>query len=97
MLLALLCNSRLTFEATKRSTTFPTNTNRMTPTPSGTKLGCLYRDITLLLYERAWDLRISYPTKDIITHANDVKSCFKQMKLYPNIMPASFIVVTDFM
>ena len=33
----------------------------------------------------------------IVTHTNSDKSCFKQMKLYPDIMPTFFIMVADFM
>lgn len=51
----------------------------------------------LTLLERIWDLRISYPVVDIGLHANDVKSCFKQMKLHPDIMPAFSIMVTNFL
>jgi len=43
------------------------------------------------------ELRITYPLLDIITHANDVKSCFKQMKLHPDIMAAFSIIVADFL
>ena len=32
-----------------------------------------------------------------MTHANDVKSCFKKMKLHPDIMPAFSIMVADFL
>ena len=51
----------------------------------------------LLLYERVYDLHITYPRKDIATHANDVRSCFKQMKLHPDIISAFSIMVADFL
>ncbi|KAL7523262.1 hypothetical protein ACHAXR_000668, partial [Thalassiosira sp. AJA248-18] len=57
----------------------------MTSTRLGTELDCLY------------DLRISYPLSEIVTHANHVKSCFKQMKLHPDIMAAFSIMVADFL
>ena len=69
----------------------------MTSTSQGTEMACLYGDTFVSLLERVWDLRITYPTLDIVTHANDVKSCFKQMKLHPDIMPAFSIIVADFL
>ena len=69
--------------------------NMMMSTPFGTKLDCLYGDVHLMLYERVWDLRITYPKNDIVMHAKDVKSCSKRMTLHPNIMSTFSIVVTD--
>ena len=88
---------RLIFDAAKRFTAHSTPINMMTSTRFGTELDCLYGDTFLTLLERIWDLRITYPLKDIVTHANDVKSCFKQMKLHPDIMPAFSIIVADFL
>ena len=88
---------RLIFDATKRFTASSVPLNRMTSTPSGSEMDCLYGDTMLTLLERIWDLRISYPVVDIGLHANDVKSCFKQMKLHPDIMPAFSIMVTNFL
>ena len=97
MLIAFMKNARLIFDATKRYTALSTPLNMMTSTSEGSELDCLYGDVALLLYERIWDLRITYPNMDIILHANDVKSCFKQMKLQPDVMPAFSIVVANFM
>lgn len=88
---------RLIFDAAKRYTPQSTPVNMMTSTHLGSELDCLYGDTFLTLLERIWDLRISYPESDIATHANDVKSCFKQMKLHPDVMPAFSIVVANFM
>ncbi len=42
-----------------------------------------------------WNLRISFPCRDIAIHANNVKSCFRQLKHYPNVMGAfSFVIDT---
>ena len=57
---------------------------------------CLYGDTFIHLLERIYDLRITYPLRDIVLHANDVKSCFKQLKLHPDIMPAFSIIIADF-
>jgi hypothetical protein len=97
MLIAFMKNARLIFDATKRFTALSTPLNMMTSTSEETELDCLYGDVALLLYERIWDLRVTYPNMDIILHANDVKSCFKQMKLQPDVMPAFSIVVAIFM
>ena len=67
----------------------------MTSTHLGNELDCLYGDVLLWLYKRIYDLRVAYPNKNIVTHANDVKSCFKQMKLDPDIMPAFSTMVAD--
>ena len=88
---------RLIFDASKRYTASSTPINMMTSTHLGTELACLYGDTFITLLERIWDLRITYPLIDIVTHANDVKSCFKQMKLHPDIMPAFSIIVADFL
>ena len=69
----------------------------MTSTWFGTELACLYGDTFVVLLERIWDLRITYPFLDIVTHANAVKSCFKQTKLHPDIMAAFSIIVADFL
>ena len=68
----------------------------MTSTSKGTEMDCLYGDTLLTLLERIYDLRITYPTKDIALHVNDAKSCFKQMKLHPDIMPAFSVIVAQF-
>ena len=88
---------RLIFDAARRYSPTTVPINRMTSTHLGTEMPCLYGDTLLTLLERIWDLRISYPGRYIVTHANDVKSCFKQMKLHPDIMPAFSIMVTDFL
>ena len=88
---------RLIYDATKRFTASSTPINAMTSTSQGSEMDCLYGDTLITLLERIWDLRISYPTTEIVTHANDVKSCFKQMKLHPDIMPAFSIMVADYL
>jgi len=88
---------RLIFDAAKRFTPESVPINMMTSTSKGTEMDCLYGDTLLTLLERIYDLRITYPTKDIALHANDVKSCFKQMKLHPDIMPAFSVIVAQFL
>ena len=50
MLLKLLENPCLIFDATKRYAAFFTHINMMTSSPVGTELDCLYRDVQLLLF-----------------------------------------------
>jgi len=88
---------RLIFDAAKRFTAESTPINMMTSTRFGTEMLCLYGDTFVQLLERIYDLRITYPLLDIILHANDVKSCFKQLKLHPDIMPAFSIIIADFL
>ena len=88
---------RLIFDASKRYTAQSTPINMMTSTKQGSELDCLYGDVFQSLLERIWDLRTTYPDTEIVIHANDVKSCFKQVKLHPDVMPAFSIMVTDFL
>ena len=50
--------------------------NMMTEDASKTELYCNFGRVKLRLYIRIYNLRITYPTLDIIIHANNVKSCF---------------------
>ena len=88
---------RLIFDATKRFNATSTPVNDMTSTRLGTEMDCLYGDTMQTLLERIWDLRGTYPNRDTVIHTNDVQSCFKQMKLHPDIMPAFSIMVANFM
>ena len=72
---------RLIFDASKCFTAHSTPINMMTSTSRGTELDYQYGDVLLTILERCHDLRITYPTKELALHVNDVKSCFKQMKL----------------
>ena len=88
---------RLIFDASKRYTPESTPINMMTSTKHGTELNCLYGNTLRDVLERIYDLRISFPKMEIVTHANDVKSCFRQLKLHPDIVPAFSIMVADFL
>ena len=88
---------RLILDAAKRFTV-GSNTliNMMTSTRFGTEILCLYGDTFIQLLECIYDLCITYPLLDIVLHTNDVKSCFKQLKLHSDIMPAFSIIIADF-
>ena len=46
---------------------------------------------------RAYNLRISYPDDDIVVHANDVKSCFRQVKHHPDVAGAFSYILADYL
>ena len=71
--------------------------NMLTSTRFGTEMKCLYGDTLTQLLEQIYDIWITYPDKNIVRHANEVKSCFKQMKLHPDIIPAFSIIIADFL
>ena len=60
--------------------------NMMTPDAKKTELRCEFGDVKLRVLIRIWNLRITYPKLDIALHANDVKSCFRQLKHHPDVM-----------
>ncbi|KAL7546383.1 hypothetical protein ACHAWF_016015 [Thalassiosira exigua] len=62
--------------------------NMMTSTSEGVELDCDFGTVLIRLLTRIWNLRVTYPLRDIITHANDVKSCFRQLKHQPDVMGA---------
>ena len=47
------------------------------------------------LYQRLYNLRITYPDKDLVIHANDVKSCFCQLKHHPDVMGAFSYIISN--
>lgn len=67
----------------------------MTSTPLGSEEPCLFGTVREALYQRIYNLRISYPASDIVVHANDVKSAFRQIKLHPDIMGAFSFIIAD--
>ena len=44
-----------------------------------------------------YNLQISYPTDDIVVHANDVKSCFRQIKHHPDVAGAFSYILPDYL
>ena len=45
----------------------------------------------------AYNLRLSYPDIDIVFHANDVKSCFCQIKHHPDVAGAFLYILADYL
>jgi len=86
---------RLIFDAKKQYTPTSVPVNRMTSTKLGVELECQYGTVLEQLLIRIWNLRIMYPDKDIVLHANDVKSCFRQMQHHPDVMGAFSYIIGD--
>jgi len=91
----LIDTGRQIFHAYWRFTPTSVPVNRMTSTHLGVKLDCDYGTVLLRVLIRIWNLRITYPLKDIILHANDVKSCFRQLKHHPDVMAAFSYIIAD--
>ena len=60
--------------------------NMITSDASQTELECQFGRAKLQLLIRVWNLRIMYPYRNIVLHANGVKSCFRQLKHHPDGM-----------
>jgi hypothetical protein len=71
--------------------------NMLTAKYRGPELDCDYGTVFVKLLIRIWKLRISYPDRDIVLHANDVKSCFRQLKHHPDVMGAFSYIIADFL
>ena len=75
---------RLVYDASRCFTPYSVPVNMMTSTKDGVELACIFGDVFEKVLTRIWNLRISYPFLDIIIHANDIKSCFRQLKHHPD-------------
>ena len=71
--------------------------NSMTSTPHGSELKCEFGSVREDILVRAYNLRISYPNDDIVVHANDVKSCFRQVKHHPDVAGAFSYILSDYL
>jgi len=87
---------RQIFDASRRYTWDSTPIHHMTSTPHGSKEQCLFGDSMDRVLSRIYLLRCHYgPSVDIVIHANDVKSTFRQVKLHPDIMGAFSYLISD--
>ena len=70
--------------------------NDMTSTPVVSEEQCLFSNVMLCMLLHIYSL-LCYcsPTVDIIMHANDVKSAFRQVKLNPNVMGTFSYIISD--
>ena len=71
--------------------------NHMTSTPHGFKLhwnfGSIWEDNIICEY----NLCMSYQHADIVIHANDIKSCFCQIRHHPDIVRAFLYALTKYL
>jgi hypothetical protein len=86
---------RIIYDAAFRHTADSIPINMMTEDASTAELRCLFGLVKLRLYTRIYNLRITYPMLEIILHANDVKSCFRQLKHHPDCMGAFSFIIDD--
>jgi hypothetical protein len=86
---------RQIFDASRKYDWDSIPVNSMTSTPHGSELQCEFGSVRDELLARAYNLRISYPTDDIVVHANDVKSCFRQIKHHPDVAGAFSYILVD--
>jgi hypothetical protein len=90
---------RQIFDASRRFTPTSVPLNMMTSTAqstiTGDELQCLFGDSFTKILVRIWNLRISYPYHDIVLHASDVKSCFRQLKHHPDVVGAFSYIIAD--
>jgi hypothetical protein len=87
---------RQIFDASRRYTWDSTPINCMTSTPLGSEIPCEFGTVMARVLHRIYSLRCHYGTKvDIVIHANDVKSAFRQVKLHPDIIGAFSYIIAD--
>ena len=86
---------RQIFDGSKRYNAHCTSLNMMTSTHLGVEDDCLFGDVRERIWTRTYNLRVTYPCRDIIVHANDVKSCFRQLKLHPDSMGAFSYLIAN--
>jgi hypothetical protein len=88
---------RQIFDASRKYDWDSVPINAMTSTPYGSELNCefgLVRDTILI---RAYNLRISFPDNDTVIHANDIKSCFRQIKHHHDVAGAFLYILADYL
>ena len=87
---------RQIFDGSKRYNPHCTSLNMMTSTHLGTEDDCLFGNVRTKIYKQIYNIRLTFGTKyDIVVHANDVKSCFRQIKLHPDIMGAFSYIIAE--
>ena len=86
---------RLICDSSRRFTPTSVPLNMMTSTRHGVELSCDYGGVLMRILIRVWRLRTMYPLQDIILDANDVKSCFRQIKHHPEVMGAFSYVIAE--
>jgi hypothetical protein len=67
----------------------------MTSTPRGSKEPCLFGSIKEHILTCIYTLCADNLSLDIVTHVNDIKSSFCQIKLHPDIIRAFSYIISD--
>ncbi|KAL3803843.1 hypothetical protein HJC23_004005 [Cyclotella cryptica] len=88
---------RQIFDASRKYDWDSVPVNAMTSTPLGLELSCEFGAVCENILVRAYNLRLSYPNDDIVVHANDVKSCFRQIKHHPDVAGAFSYILADYL
>jgi hypothetical protein len=88
---------RQIFDASRKYDWDSVPINSMTSTLYGSKLKCNFGSVRDAILIRVYNLPISYPDDDIIVHANDIKSCFHQIKHHPNLVGAFSYILADYL
>ena len=57
----------------------------------------IYGDAFVRHLETIWNLRITYPTTEILLFDNDVKSAFRQCKYHPDVALAFSFIIKEYM
>ena len=71
--------------------------NSMISTPCGSELQCKFGNICKEILVWAYNLRILYPADNILVHANDVKSCCRQIKHHPDVSGMFSYILADYL
>ena len=86
---------RMIYDAAHQHTRESIPVNMMTENASFTELHCDFGRVKSRLYKRVYNLRGTRPNRDIVLHANDVKSCFRQLKHHPDCMGLFSFIIDD--
>lgn len=78
--------ARLLADLSSRHTEDSVSVNMMTHSVADTELPCEFGSVLTRLLTRIWNLRITYPDRDIVLTANDIKGAFRQLKHHPDVM-----------
>ena len=89
--------ARMIFNAKLRHTADAVSLNMMTSTHLGVEMDCAYGSVYRRIFRRLYNLRISYPDDDLVIHANDIKSCFRQLPHHPDVVGAFSYVLFEHM
>jgi hypothetical protein len=89
--------NRQIFDASRKYARDSTPISGMTSTPYGSELNRKFSSVHDAILVRAYNLQLSYPDNDIVVHANEVKSCFHQIKHHPDVAGAFSYILADYL